>query len=165
MRGTTPRVGPPVAPQTSPSSHPSVLLEEEIKCDGCNTEEQLRGLIYHCSHCNFSLDIKCASLPLTIQAEIHQAHPLTLVRRSLCFTCDACGKEGKGMFYFCAICPFLVHLQCSSCHWLSNISVTGATLFTSPIPSASAQSIRPSTLPTLCSKGEHKLHGLLLLNL
>jgi hypothetical protein len=62
-----------------------------------------------------ALNIKCASLPLTIQAEIHQAHPLTLVRRSLCFTCDACGKEGKGMFYFCAICPFLVHLQCSSC--------------------------------------------------
>ncbi|GLT54295.1 hypothetical protein SLA2020_275060 [Shorea laevis] len=115
MCGTTPRVGPPVAPQTSPSSHPSVYLEEEIKCDGCNTEEQLRGLIYHCSHCDFSLDIKCASLPLTIQAEIHQAHPLTLMRRSLCFTCDACGKEGKGMFYFCAICPFLVHLQCSSC--------------------------------------------------
>jgi hypothetical protein len=84
----------------------------EIKCDGCNTEV-LWGFIYHCSDCNFSLESKCASLPLTIQSEIH-AHPLTLVRRSLSFTCDACGKHGKGMVYLCAICPFLVHLQCSS---------------------------------------------------
>jgi hypothetical protein len=75
----------------------------EIKCDGCNTEV-LWGFIYHCSDCNFSLESKCASLPLTIQSEIH-AHPLTLVRRSLSFTCDACGKQGKGMVYLCAICP------------------------------------------------------------
>ncbi|XP_059439545.1 uncharacterized protein LOC132172111 [Corylus avellana] len=97
--------------------HPLLLIhayswEREIKCDGCNTEV-LWGFIYHCSHCNFSLESKCASLPLTVQAEIHE-HPLTLVRRSNSFTCDACGKQGKGMFYLCAICPFLVHLHCSS---------------------------------------------------
>jgi hypothetical protein len=84
-----------------------------IKCDGCN-EEDKRGSIYYCSHCNFSLEYKCASLPLTIQAEIHHAHPLTLMRRSLTFTCDACGEEGKSMFYLCAICPFFVHRECTS---------------------------------------------------
>jgi hypothetical protein len=99
--------------------HPLLLiyeysLEREIKCEGCNRENDLWGLIYYCSHCNFSLESKCASLPLTVQAEIHHEHPLTLVRRSNSFTCDACGKEGKGMFYLCAVCPFLVHLQCSS---------------------------------------------------
>ncbi|XP_059439995.1 uncharacterized protein LOC132172501 [Corylus avellana] len=86
--------------------------KRQIKCDGCNTEV-LWGLIYHCSDCNFSLESNCASLPLTVQAEIHE-HPLTLLRRSLSFTCDACGKQGKSMFYLCAICPFFVHLQCSS---------------------------------------------------
>jgi hypothetical protein len=99
--------------------HPLLLmiwssLEGDFKCEGCNKEEHLRGFIYHCSHCNFSLESKCASLPLTVQAEIHQEHPLTLMRRSVSFTCEACGKEGKGMFYLCAMCPFLVHLQCSS---------------------------------------------------
>jgi hypothetical protein len=100
--------------------HPLLLIhlydywKREIKCEGCNREEHLRGLIYQCSHCNFSLETKCASLPLTVQAEIHQEHPLTLVRKSVSFTCDACGEEGKGMFYLCAICPFLVHLQCAS---------------------------------------------------
>jgi hypothetical protein len=92
----------------------SIYRKSEIKCEGCNREKRLRGLIYHCSHCNFSLETKCASLPLTVQAEIHHEHPLTLVRKSVSFTCDACGEEGKGMFYLCAICPFLVHLQCAS---------------------------------------------------
>ncbi|XP_059438984.1 uncharacterized protein LOC132171629 [Corylus avellana] len=98
--------------------HPLLLICKyfsEIKCGGCNREEHQRGLIYSCSHCNFNLQSKCASLPLTVQAEIHHQHPLTLVRKSLSFTCDACGEEGKGMFYLCAICPFLVHLECSSC--------------------------------------------------
>ncbi|XP_062170553.1 uncharacterized protein LOC133876292 [Alnus glutinosa] len=30
-------------------------------------------------------------------AEIHHEHPLTLMRRSVSFTCDACGKEAKGI--------------------------------------------------------------------
>ena len=137
MCRTAPRVGAPVAPQTSP------FWEREIKCEGCNREENLEGFIYHCSHCNFGLESKCASLPLTVQAEIHHEHPLTLLRRSLSFTCDACGKEGKGIFYLCAVCPFLVHPQCASYHCLSNIFVTD-TLFTSPIPFSSLSSINPT---------------------
>jgi hypothetical protein len=83
------------------------------KCDGCN-RENIRGLSYHCSDCNFSLESTCAFLPLTIQAEIHHEHPLTLMRRPLSLTCDACGKEDKCMFCLCAICPFLVHVECIS---------------------------------------------------
>jgi hypothetical protein len=91
-----------------------ILHGKDRKCYGCN-KENIRGLSYRCSDCNFSLESTCASLLLTIQAEIHPEHQLTLVRKSNYFTCDACGKEGKGMFYLCAICPFLVHTECSSC--------------------------------------------------
>jgi hypothetical protein len=97
--------------------HPLLLIDGQFedakdKCEGCNRSPR-RGFIYKCVDCNFNLDRTCASLPLTIQAETH-AHPLALMRRSVSFTCDACGKEGKGMFYSCALCPFLVHLECVS---------------------------------------------------
>jgi len=89
-------------------------FEEEPKCDGCNGEIKIYHPIYKCSDCNFRLEAKCAFLPLTILAEIHHEHPLTLVRRCLSLTCDACGKEDKCMFCLCAICPFLVHIECTS---------------------------------------------------
>jgi hypothetical protein len=85
----------------------------EAQCEGCNRGHIRRGFNYYCFDCNFNLDRKCASLPLTVEVESH-AHPLTLMRRSVSFTCDACGKQGKGMFYSCAVCPFLVHLECTS---------------------------------------------------
>jgi len=97
--------------------HPLLLINVPAenpkgKCEGCN-RDHATGIIYNCFDCNFNLESKCASLPLTIQAESH-AHPLTLMRRAVSFTCDACGKEGKGMFYSCALCSFLVHLECAS---------------------------------------------------
>jgi hypothetical protein len=52
--------------------------------------------------------------PSKLKFIMHTAHPLTLMRRSLTFTCDACGEEGKSMFYLCAICPFFVHRECTS---------------------------------------------------
>jgi hypothetical protein len=88
------------------------LENRAVKCECCN-RSTAAGFIYSCFYCKFNLHAKCASLPLTIQAESH-AHTLTLMRRSVSFTCDACGKEGKGMFYSCALCPFLVHLECAS---------------------------------------------------
>lgn len=97
--------------------HPLLLISvpyvnREGKCEGCN-RDNIQGFIYNCFGCNFNLEGKCASLPLTIEAESH-GHPLTLIRRSVSFTCDACGKQGKGMYYLCAVCPLLVHLECSS---------------------------------------------------
>ncbi|XP_059455593.1 uncharacterized protein LOC132185818 [Corylus avellana] len=96
--------------------HPLLLIKENQvgKCEGCNKDHlDAYSFIYNCFDCNFYLDTKCASLPLTTEPESH-AHPLTLMRRSVSFTCDACGKQGKGMFYSCAVCPFLVHLECTS---------------------------------------------------
>ncbi|XP_059455014.1 uncharacterized protein LOC132185231, partial [Corylus avellana] len=96
--------------------HPLLLIKANQggKCEGCNTDHlDAYSFIYSCFDCKFNLDTKCASLPLTIEPKSH-AHPLTLMQRSVSFTCDACGKQGKGMFYSCAVCPFLVHLECAS---------------------------------------------------
>ena len=96
--------------------HPLFLIKANQggKYEGCNEDHlDAYSFIYNCFDCNFNLDRKCASLPLTIEPENH-AHPLTLMRKSVSFTCNACGKQGKGMSYVCIICPFLVHLECAS---------------------------------------------------
>ncbi|XP_059455318.1 uncharacterized protein LOC132185576 [Corylus avellana] len=96
--------------------HPLLLIHVSQKrggkCEGCK-RDHLLSFVYSCVDCNFNLDNKCASLPLIIQADNHD-HSLTLMRKSVSFTCDACGKEGKGMFYLCHVCAFLVHVQCAS---------------------------------------------------
>ncbi|KAB1202275.1 hypothetical protein CJ030_MR8G010109 [Morella rubra] len=93
--------------------HPLILHAHQkwFICDGCNGLFQ--NWSYYCSHCNFNLDPKCASLRLTKESLCHD-HPLTLVRKLLPFTCDFCGEEGEGMFYICTTCPFVVHPNCSS---------------------------------------------------
>ncbi|KAF5462837.1 hypothetical protein F2P56_018810 [Juglans regia] len=94
--------------------HPehTLKISTTIKdCDGgCN--EYRRCYMYNCSHCNFNLHQDCALLPLTIKTESHD-HPLTLLRKSLSFTCDACGEKRKCMSYFCMTCSFMVHTQCA----------------------------------------------------
>jgi hypothetical protein len=80
----------------------NVPWNPEAQCEGCNRLHIRRGFNYYCFDCNFNLDRRCASLLLTVEVESH-AHPLTLMRRSVSFTCDACGKQGKGMFYSCCL--------------------------------------------------------------
>jgi hypothetical protein len=80
-------------------------------CNFCG--DPCKGFVYHCPHCKFDIDIKCALLPLTIKSEIHN-HPSTLFKKVITFTCDICGKEGKGMPYLCiGICGFWAHYNCA----------------------------------------------------
>ena len=80
------------------------------KCEVC---KQYRGqYTYGCSLCNFNLHNKCASLPLTIESEVHE-HPSTRIWRSMKFTCDLCGKEGN-VPYLCVPCNFCIHKSCTS---------------------------------------------------
>ena len=97
--------------------HTHILLEESphrVQCYFCN-EYILRGFAYNCSHCNFNLHLKCASILVTVKAEFHD-HPLKLLQKSVSFTCDACGKEDKDMSYLCidVTCPLMVHLKCAA---------------------------------------------------
>ncbi|KAG6625199.1 hypothetical protein CIPAW_16G080000 [Carya illinoinensis] len=75
-------------------------------------------MFYFCAPCSFVVHPKCTSLPsieqpLTLETEIHD-HPLTLMQKSFPFTCNACGKAGNSMFYFCNMCSFVAHLDCTS---------------------------------------------------
>ncbi|XP_041020068.1 uncharacterized protein LOC121261665 [Juglans microcarpa x Juglans regia] len=59
----------------------------------------------------YTLSPRIERSQLVVKAGIHH-HPLTLVRKLISFTCDACGKEGKGMFYkICTTCSFVSHLD------------------------------------------------------
>ncbi|KAB1202271.1 hypothetical protein CJ030_MR8G010105 [Morella rubra] len=82
-----------------------------IKCDGCD-QGRFWNFSYYCSQCNFNLDPQCASLQLTKKSQCHD-HLLTLVQKSLSFSCDACWEEGKGMFYYCVTCSLIAHIKCS----------------------------------------------------
>jgi hypothetical protein len=84
--------------------HPLILhIKKRLtrgRCYFCN--KYIRGgFAYHCLHCNFNLHLKCASIPFTVEAEFHD-HPLKLLRKSISFTCDACGKKDEDMYsYLC----------------------------------------------------------------
>ena len=80
--------------------------KEKTKCQLCN--ESRRQYTYWCYCCDFNLDIKCASLAPTMDAEFHH-HPLTPVWKWITFTCDLCGKEDKGTPYLCHLCDFWIH--------------------------------------------------------
>ena len=94
-----------------------VCDKEYSKCEVC--KEFLEEYTYGCSHCNFNLHSKCASLPLTIETEVHD-HPLTRMWKSIKFTCDLCGKEGNVPF-LCASCNFCIHPSCAS--YVRNVKV------------------------------------------
>ncbi|KAK7853884.1 hypothetical protein CFP56_034184 [Quercus suber] len=47
-----------------------------------------------------------------MEAEFHD-HPLIPIWKSFTFTCDICGKEGKGTPYMCQLCSFWVHGRCA----------------------------------------------------
>ncbi|XP_041017140.1 uncharacterized protein LOC121259573 [Juglans microcarpa x Juglans regia] len=88
--------------------------------------------------------------PLIIEAKIHQDHPLTLARKLNSFTCDACGKEGRGMFYFCVECSFVVHLRCASLPLHVKVIRHEHPLSLNIYSDPSAPAINPSSLRTVC---------------
>jgi hypothetical protein len=84
---------------------------ETCSCSCCDLP--CKWFIYHCELCKFNLDIKCATLPPELKAGIHR-HKFILFPKSISFTCDVCGKIGKGMAYQCSICALWVHPNCTS---------------------------------------------------
>ncbi|XP_050260825.1 uncharacterized protein LOC126705708 [Quercus robur] len=81
------------------------------KCDVCG--EKSGEYSYCCYRCNFNIHIRCSSLSLTIQTEVHD-HQLTRIWKRLKFTCDFCGKKGN-LPYLCAQCDFGIHSRCAAC--------------------------------------------------
>uniref|UniRef100_A0A2N9GYT9 DC1 domain-containing protein n=1 Tax=Fagus sylvatica TaxID=28930 RepID=A0A2N9GYT9_FAGSY len=83
---------------------------ENGKCEVCK-EVDPEQYSYGCSRCNFNIHIGCTVSP--IQAEFHD-HPLIPIGKSITFTCDICGKEGKGVPHSCGPCSFWTHRGCAT---------------------------------------------------
>ena len=102
--------------------HPLVLTKDQPyaydpKCNRC-AKYIFSYFSCSCLSCSFNLHLGCASLtplPHTMEVQIHD-HSLTLLRKLITFTCDACGKEGKDTPYLCLTCAFCVHPICASLH-------------------------------------------------
>ena len=93
--------------------HPFILFPKwkhpwfDNEFSKCNVCKEYRPEYNYCfSHCDFNLHIKCAVLQL--EAKFHD-HPLIPFCKFITFTCDLCGKEGKGVPYQCAPCSFWIH--------------------------------------------------------
>ncbi|XP_010554045.1 PREDICTED: uncharacterized protein LOC104823943 isoform X2 [Tarenaya hassleriana] len=96
--------------------HPLSLLrsfDAARKCLLCG--QNLKVIAYHCSICEFAIDLVCAKRPplLAIDNPKTHDHTLTLMPREVSFTCDACGIETHGQSpYVCPQCNFMVHKEC-----------------------------------------------------
>ncbi|KAG7611314.1 Protein kinase C-like phorbol ester/diacylglycerol-binding domain [Arabidopsis suecica] len=99
--------------------HPLMLLThglpqeaEDDKCRLCG--EKVGKLVYHCSICDFSLDLFCARNPLSLVVYFRKGHEhtLTLMPRLIRFTCNACGLESDRSPYICPQCDFMIHEDC-----------------------------------------------------
>ncbi|CAH8272743.1 unnamed protein product [Arabidopsis lyrata] len=100
------------------SSHPLKFLTGQPPdyCDGkCRLcRREIDELFYHCSPCNFTLDMHCVLNPppqsfLDLKAHDHQ---LALLPRLISFTCNACGLSGDRSPYICVQCDFMIHQDC-----------------------------------------------------
>ncbi|KAG2674647.1 hypothetical protein I3760_13G147000 [Carya illinoinensis] len=93
-------------------NHPLVLItSKDITCDGCCKSFE-SCFFYHCSECDFDLDIKCASKWQSSPEDGHQ-HIFLPILKQIQFTCDICGEDGKGGARVCSICQLLVDIYCA----------------------------------------------------
>ena len=90
-------------------------------CSGCDFKSSLlfkqNSQVLRCITCEFALDFKCATLPLTTRYKQHE-HPFTLSYvvedDSGNYYCDICEEERdpKNWFYYCADCSYFAHPEC-----------------------------------------------------
>ncbi|XP_076959946.1 uncharacterized protein LOC143636173 [Bidens hawaiensis] len=87
------------------------IFDSFVQCHTCQIERK-RFYNYHCSICNFNMDIICATI--AEQKMDHPSHPRQLQRYlgQMVFSCNACGEKHSGTFYHCTTCYwFKIHLD------------------------------------------------------
>ncbi|VVB07010.1 unnamed protein product [Arabis nemorensis] len=111
------------------SLHPLKLFKgqppdySDGKCRLCGSQID-DGLFYHCSSCNFSLDMRCVLYPppqSLVDLKAHD-HQLTLLPRLDSFTCNACSLKGDRSPYVCFQCGFIIHQDCLTLPRIININ-------------------------------------------
>ncbi|GKV33450.1 hypothetical protein SLEP1_g41967 [Rubroshorea leprosula] len=107
-----------------------VKVDGVVRCQFCQESFYSAGLLYHCSSCNFDLDIKCALLPEFLNGDfpkvdhhIHVEHPLFFIQKNLisdgykvelrshCFVCP--DSLSGSSFYYCPECQLFLHKSCA----------------------------------------------------
>jgi len=89
------------------------IYPRERKCYCC--DEDLGTFFYHCSACDFTLNIACVEKPpvLSIDHPKWHEHTLVLFSRTTSLTCDVCALAySTSPFYICPPCGFVVHGRC-----------------------------------------------------
>ncbi|XP_027181723.1 uncharacterized protein LOC113780104 [Coffea eugenioides] len=95
--------------------HPLVLLGRPAYSSGCCScnacgQGHWKYFTYHCSLCEFDLDVSCAILDQReIKLDCHD-HPLIQLKRPATIYCN---KDVKDSSYLCTICPFWIHKKCA----------------------------------------------------
>ncbi|XP_057505526.1 uncharacterized protein LOC130788843 [Actinidia eriantha] len=101
--------------------HPLMLCKEiyeagrKFSCASCFGH--FKGFCFQCSNpkCGdryYYLDVKCASLPISIVHEIHE-HPLLLKENCLTEGCAACHRKSGIASFGCGTCNFSLHFLCA----------------------------------------------------
>ncbi|KFK28704.1 hypothetical protein AALP_AA7G035800 [Arabis alpina] len=115
---------------SSHSLHPLKLVKGEPPaytdgtCRLCAKKIVDYEVYYHCSTCNFTLDLHCVLNPPSLyhhDLNTHD-HKLTLMPKSISFTCTTCGLPGDRSPYVCLPCDFTSHNDCSGFPWVININ-------------------------------------------
>ncbi|XP_027181716.1 uncharacterized protein LOC113780098 [Coffea eugenioides] len=110
---------PPQIRHPMHSQHDLVLLRNPTYFSGgcvCNACGQYpwKFFTYHCSSCDFDLDVSCAILDQReIKLDCHD-HPLVQLNRPATFYCHACHKVDEDWSYLCPTCQFWIHRKCAS---------------------------------------------------
>ncbi|KAL9336232.1 hypothetical protein Peur_070720 [Populus x canadensis] len=104
--------------------HPLHLLAKppshytECVCDRC--DKTFKSFVYHCSSCEFDLDIKCAFQPGFFEVDSqfpHKDHPLILNEEKEYHgegvRCSVCKEPMSGPSYSCTSCNFFLHKKCA----------------------------------------------------
>ncbi|XVF56000.1 hypothetical protein PTKIN_Ptkin06aG0081100 [Pterospermum kingtungense] len=107
---------PPTVAHPSHRKHPLLLLtnapphQDMCSCHLCTNH--INGFIYHCSLCQFDLQIKHI-FSSGIEIGSHE-HPFYRVSKPMSFICDACGTGEDCIPYLCISCNLAVHKDCIS---------------------------------------------------
>ncbi|KAI3463659.1 hypothetical protein Pfo_020322 [Paulownia fortunei] len=114
-------------PELPPHPHREDKKHNKLRLESCpknclgmschNCYQVTNGLFYSCPDCDFKVDIKCASLPNTIDYAAHPQHYLKqfLVTHNCSHLCDACGQDlpyGR-LAYRCERCELVLDYKCA----------------------------------------------------
>ncbi|KAI8562125.1 hypothetical protein RHMOL_Rhmol03G0010300 [Rhododendron molle] len=99
----------------NPNTYPNYYNSSYAECDVCR--ECFNRFTYHCSLCEYDIDMKCALVVLSIQQNIkHTSHPHQLIplQKKSMFSCDACGIRHEGISFLCTTCGYWINQKCAS---------------------------------------------------